>query len=92
VKNSRRPSRIRFWLVERLGKRIWARCRSPHLPIQPNYSWDSDSAQRSLCREPLQKEGIVVVPGALLASARRIRSGDLTKTQAFAHGEIGDPG
>jgi 16S rRNA (cytosine967-C5)-methyltransferase len=36
----------------------------------------------------LQKEGVVVDPGALLASARRIRSGDVTRSQAFAHGQI----
>jgi 16S rRNA (cytosine967-C5)-methyltransferase len=36
----------------------------------------------------LQKEGIIVDPGGLLAAARRIRSGDVTTTQAFAQGEI----
>src|ERR1700680_1222994 len=36
----------------------------------------------------LQKEGVVVDPGALLASARRIRSGDVTRSQALAHGQI----
>jgi 16S rRNA (cytosine967-C5)-methyltransferase len=36
----------------------------------------------------LQKEAVVVDPGALLASARRIRSGDVTRSQAFAHGQI----
>jgi 16S rRNA (cytosine967-C5)-methyltransferase len=36
----------------------------------------------------LQKEGVVVDPGALLASARRIRSGDVTRSQAFAQGQV----
>jgi 16S rRNA (cytosine967-C5)-methyltransferase len=36
----------------------------------------------------LQKEGVVVDPGALLASAGRIRSGEVTRSQAFAHRQI----
>ena len=38
--------------------------------------------------EHLQQEGITVSPGALLTSARRVQSGDITNTQAFRSGEI----
>jgi 16S rRNA (cytosine967-C5)-methyltransferase len=36
----------------------------------------------------LVAEGITLTPGALLASARRVHSGDVTKTQAFRDGHI----
>src|ERR1700692_2507153 len=36
----------------------------------------------------LHEEGISLLPGCLLASARRVQSGDITKTQAFRTGEI----
>jgi 16S rRNA (cytosine967-C5)-methyltransferase len=38
--------------------------------------------------QPLIQEGIALIPGALLASARRVQSGDVTKTQAFRSGQI----
>lgn len=38
--------------------------------------------------EHLQREGVTLSPGGLLASARRVQSGDVTKTQAFRAGEI----
>ncbi len=36
----------------------------------------------------LAKEGIRLTPGSLLATARRIQEGDITKTQAFRKGSI----
>ena len=36
----------------------------------------------------LAAEGIQLAPGALLASARRVQSGDITKTQAFRTGRV----
>jgi 16S rRNA (cytosine967-C5)-methyltransferase len=36
----------------------------------------------------LIQEGITLAPGALLASARRVEAGDVTKTQAFRTGQI----
>jgi 16S rRNA (cytosine967-C5)-methyltransferase len=36
----------------------------------------------------LQKEGIELAPGALLAGARRVISGDVTKTRVFAEGRV----
>ena len=36
----------------------------------------------------LKEEGISLLPGALLTSARRIESVDVTKTKAFRHGRI----
>ncbi len=36
----------------------------------------------------LQREGVELVPGALLAAARRVAHGDITHTRAFAAGKI----
>ena len=36
----------------------------------------------------LRRDGIELAPGALLASARRVVSGDVTRTQAFADGRV----
>ena len=36
----------------------------------------------------LDEEGISLLPGCLLASARRVQSGDITNTQAFRTGQI----
>ena len=38
--------------------------------------------------EQLHEEGITLTPGALLASARRVASGDITRTQTFRAGQI----
>ncbi len=38
--------------------------------------------------QQLIQEGITLIPGALLASARRVQSGDITKTQAFRTGQV----
>ncbi len=38
--------------------------------------------------EALRSEGVQLAPGALLASARRVISGDVTKTRAYAEGAV----
>jgi 16S rRNA (cytosine967-C5)-methyltransferase len=38
--------------------------------------------------QQLIQEGIALIPGGLLALARRVQSGDVTKTQAFRSGQI----
>jgi 16S rRNA (cytosine967-C5)-methyltransferase len=38
--------------------------------------------------DELQRAGIVLAPGALLTSARRVDSGDVTHTRAFAEGRV----
>jgi 16S rRNA (cytosine967-C5)-methyltransferase len=38
--------------------------------------------------EQLHQEGIILAPGCLLASARRVQAGDITKTQASRTGQI----
>jgi len=38
--------------------------------------------------EMLRREGVVLAPGGLLASARRVMAGDIRKTRAFRSGEV----
>jgi 16S rRNA (cytosine967-C5)-methyltransferase len=76
------------WLVERWAKEYGldaARriCEyNQTIPVTAIRLYGHDSANE------LEADGVVVEPGTLLASARRIRSGDITKTQQFADGEI----
>jgi 16S rRNA (cytosine967-C5)-methyltransferase len=38
--------------------------------------------------QQLEQAGITLIPGSLLAAARRVQAGDITKTQAFRTGQI----
>ena len=76
------------WLVERwitaFGReRAWAICRQaqqiPHTAVR------LDSAE---IEPELQAEGIELAPGALLASARLVVSGDVTRTRALQEGRV----
>jgi 16S rRNA (cytosine967-C5)-methyltransferase len=48
----------------------------------------ASGAETQLVKEKLKEEGIAVGPGSLLAQARRIESGDVTKTRVFRGGQI----
>jgi 16S rRNA (cytosine967-C5)-methyltransferase len=76
------------WLVER-----WAReygLPATHQICQHNQSIPTTAIRlRSpTAEQQLHQEGITLTPGGLLASARRVQSGDITKTQAFRTGQI----
>jgi len=77
-----------LWLVERWAKEYGL--AAAHRICQYNQTIPGTAIRLSdhAAENALQKEGVVVGPGALLASARRIRSGDVTRSQAFAHGRI----
>ena len=76
------------WLVER-----WAReygLPSAHQICQHNQSIPicAIRLRTPVAESRLMQEGIVLTPGALLSSSRRVQSGDITKTRAFRAGEI----
>ncbi len=77
-----------LWLVER-----WAREYGP-LSARRICEHDQSIPQTSIrlrtpaAEKQLQHEGITLSAGSLLASARRVETGDITKTQAFLEGEI----
>ena len=76
------------WLVER-----WAReygFPAAHRICQYNQSVPITAIRlrTPTVEEQLHQERITVSPGGLLATARRVQAGDITKTQAFRTGEI----
>jgi 16S rRNA (cytosine967-C5)-methyltransferase len=78
------------WLVER-----WAREYGLSATRQICHHNQSIPATAIRLRTPtaeeeeqLHEEGITLAPGGLLASARRVLSGDITKTHAFRAGHI----
>src|SRR6202049_3386295 len=77
-----------LWLVERWAKEYGL--AAAHRICQYNQTIPVTAIRPydHAAENALQKEGVVVDPGALLASARRIRSGDVTRGQGFAHGQI----
>jgi len=76
------------WLVER-----WA--REYGLPATRQICQHDQSIPTTAIRlraphiaDQLNQEGISLAPGGLLASARRVKAGDITRTQAFRSGQI----
>jgi 16S rRNA (cytosine967-C5)-methyltransferase len=77
-----------LWLVER-----WAReygLPTTHQICQHNQSITTTAIRLrgATAEAQLHQDGITLTPGGLLASARRVQSGDITKTQAFRTGQI----
>lgn len=76
------------WLVER-----WAHAYT--LPAARQICEHDQSIPTTAIRlrtptaeQQLIQEGITLIPGALLASARRVQAGDVTKMQAFRTGQV----
>lgn len=76
------------WLVERWAEQYGAESAAkicsydqqvPHTTIRP---WNRETDQE------LERLGIRVAPGALLTSARRVLSGDVTETRVFREGRL----
>lgn len=76
------------WLVER-----WAReygISAAHRICKQNQSIPKTAIRlrTATAEAELHQEGITLASGALLASARRVQSGDITKTRCFRTGQI----
>jgi 16S rRNA (cytosine967-C5)-methyltransferase len=77
-----------LWLVER-----WTREYSlsiTHQICQHNQNIPTTAIRlrTATAEAALAEEGIILSPGAILKSARRVQSGDVTKTQTFRTGQI----
>jgi 16S rRNA (cytosine967-C5)-methyltransferase len=77
-----------LWLVER-----WAReygLSAAHQICQHHQSVPATAIRLRApdAEQQLRQEGISLSSGALLASARRVHGGDITKTQAFRSGQV----
>jgi len=77
-----------LWLVERWTSEYGL--PSAHQICQHNQSIPVTAIRlrTPTAEQHLNQEGITLAPGSLLASARRVEVGDITKTQAFRSGEV----
>ena len=79
------------WLVERWEANYGleaARAICLHGQCQPELTIRLNPADVPALEVELAEQGIILAPGALLASARRVLSGDITSTAAFQSGRI----
>ncbi|HEY6373693.1 MAG TPA: 16S rRNA (cytosine(967)-C(5))-methyltransferase RsmB [Candidatus Sulfotelmatobacter sp.] len=75
------------WLVERWTQEYGL--SAAHRICQHNQTVPATSIRLRTpgAERHLSQEGITLAPGSLLASARRVEAGDITKTQAFRNGD-----
>jgi 16S rRNA (cytosine967-C5)-methyltransferase len=81
------------WLVER-----WVReyglnaahriCQHDQTIPRTAIRLRTPTAESQLIQSQLVLEGIKLTPGSLLATARRVEAGDITKTRAFRNGQV----
>ena len=79
------------WLVERWAANYGleaARAICLHGQSQPELAIRLNPKDAPALEAELAEQGIVLLPGALLSSARRVVSGDVTSTAAFRSGQI----
>jgi 16S rRNA (cytosine967-C5)-methyltransferase len=77
-----------LWLVERWTERYTL--STAHQICQHHQSIPTPAIRlrAPTAEQQLKQEGITLLPGSLLASARRVQAGDITKTQALRTGQI----
>jgi 16S rRNA (cytosine967-C5)-methyltransferase len=81
------------WLVERWEKEYGhsaARtiCEYNQSVPKPAIRLRASAAEDDFIRDELTQDAIVLHPGSILTSARRVQSGDITKTRAFRTGQV----
>jgi 16S rRNA (cytosine967-C5)-methyltransferase len=75
-----------LWLVERWTREYGLSAAHQICRHDQSIPTTAIRLRAPLAEQKLIQEGITLSPGALLASARRVRDGDITKTQAFRAG------
>jgi len=76
------------WLVERWTREYGLSAAQQICQYNQSVPTTAIRLRTPAAEEQLHEEGIALSPGGLLASARRVQSGDITKTQAFRTGQI----
>jgi 16S rRNA (cytosine967-C5)-methyltransferase len=77
-----------LWLVERWARQHGFSAARSVCEYDQTIPTASIRLRTSHAEEQLREDGITLSPGALLASARRVESGDITKTSAFRTGQV----
>jgi 16S rRNA (cytosine967-C5)-methyltransferase len=77
-----------LWLVERWAREYGLSAARQICVHNQSIPATAIRLRTSTAEQELHQEGITFLPGCLLASARLVQSGDITKTQAFRTGQI----
>jgi 16S rRNA (cytosine967-C5)-methyltransferase len=77
-----------LWMVERWAREYGLSAAQQICRHNQSIPTTAIRLRAPVAEEQLLKEGIALMPGGLLASARRVATGDVTKTQAFRNGQI----
>lgn len=77
-----------LWLVERWSENFGVPTAARICEFDQRVPVTALRLAADVADDDLRREGIEVAPGALLARARRLVSGDVTRSQAFAAGHV----
>lgn len=77
-----------LWLVERWGQEYGTEAAAKICLYDQQVPQTAVRIRDRQTEQELEAEGIEIAPGALLSSARRIVSGDVTRTTAFREGRL----
>jgi len=77
-----------LWLVERWARAYTLSAARQICQHDQTIPITAIRLRTPTAEQQLIQEGITLISGALLASARRVQAGDITKTQAFRAGQI----
>ena len=77
-----------LWLVERWTTQFGVEIAARISAFDQEQPVTSIRLRDSSAEPALRAEGIELTPGSLLANARRVTAGDVTKTQPYAHARI----
>jgi len=77
-----------LWLVERWASQFGVEIAARVSAYDQEHPVTSIRLRDPAAEADLRAEGIELTPGALLANARRVNAGDVTKTKAYADGRF----
>jgi 16S rRNA (cytosine967-C5)-methyltransferase len=77
-----------LWLVERWARGYGLAAASQICQHNQSIPATALRLRRPAAEQNLAEDGITLIPGALLSSARRVESGDITKAEAFRNGQV----
>jgi 16S rRNA (cytosine967-C5)-methyltransferase len=77
-----------LWLVERWAKNFGISAAARICAFDQNVPVTALRLSADVTDDELRREGIEVAPGKLLKRARRVASGDVTRSKAFAAGRV----
>ena len=76
------------WMVERWSREYGLAAALQICKHDQSIPATAIRLRAATAEQQLQQEGITLSPGGLLASARRVASGDITKTESYRSGQI----